>query len=340
MSPDPERLSPSADGPGYRGRCWVVTDGIPGLENQCLGLAEAIGAKPTVKRVRIRPFWRLLMPKLWIRPFAALDPRGDPLQEPWPDLLIASGRITVALSVAIRRAAQGRTFTVQIQSPAVWLDQFDLIVAPAHDRLRGVNVVSTWGGLNRVTPARLAAAAAAIAPRIAALPRPRLAVLLGGPNKAYRFDPAFASTIGDRLARIARESGGSLLITPSRRTGADNVAAIRQRVAGVPADIWDGTGDNPYYGYLGAADAFIVTGDSVNMVSEAASTGKPVHVIDLPGPGSRKFSDFHARLRKAGITRSFDGSFTTWSYPPLDDVDAAARALKERLTAAGRWPGA
>lgn len=84
MSPDPERLSSSADGPDYRGRCWVVTDGIPGLENRCLGLAEAIGAKPTVKRVRIRPFWRLLMPKLSIRPFAALDPRGDPLPSPGP----------------------------------------------------------------------------------------------------------------------------------------------------------------------------------------------------------------------------------------------------------------
>lgn len=92
----------------------------------------------------------------------------------------------------------------------MWLDQFDLIVTADHDRLRRQRRQSPRGGLNRVTPARLAAAAAAIAPRIAALPRPRLAVLLGGPNKAYRFDPAFASTIGDRLARIARESGGSL----------------------------------------------------------------------------------------------------------------------------------
>lgn len=339
MSPTSEPAAFSPDEGGYRGRCWIVTDGIAGLENQCLGLAEAIGARPEIKRVRIRGLWRLLMPRLWMRPFAALDPRGDRLEPPWPDLLIASGRITVALSVAIRRAAKGRTFTVQIQSPAVWLDQFDLIVAPAHDRLDRANVVSTWGGLNRVTPARLALAAEAIAPRIAHLPRPRFAVLLGGPNKAYRFDPAFAATVGERLARIASESGGSLLVTPSRRTGAENIAAIRRSLAGLPAEIWDGTGDNPYYGYLGAADAVIVTGDSVNMVSEAATTGKPVHVIDLPGPGSRKFRDFHARLREAGITRAFDGSNTTWTYAPLNDVETAARALKERLMAAGRWPG-
>src|SRR3546814_3642619 len=34
---------------------------------------------------------------------------------------------------------------------------------------------------------------------------------------------------------------------------------------------------NPNFGILGLADHVIVTGDSVNMVSEAASTGKPVH---------------------------------------------------------------
>lgn len=339
MSPAHERSLPEGDDAAYRGRCWVVTDGIPGLENQCLGLAEALGARPQLKRVRIRRLWRYLMPRLWLRPFAALDPAGDPLTPPWPDLLIASGRVTVALSVAIRRASAGRTFTVQIQSPAVWLDQFDLIVAPAHDRLRGPNVVSTWGGLNRITPARLADAAKAIEAAIAHLPRPRFAVLLGGPNKVYRFDPAFAALAGDRLARIARESGGSLLVTPSRRTGDANMAEIRRCLAGVPAAIWDGAGDNPYYGYLGAADAIIVTGDSVNMVSEAATTGKPVHVIDLPGQGSRKFKAFHARLREAGITRSFDGTFATWDYVPLDDVHMAARALKERLIARGRWPG-
>jgi mitochondrial fission protein ELM1 len=340
MSHDLEPSALSGVAPAYRGRCWIVTPGVPGLENQCLGLAEALGAAPEVKRIKIRSPWRHLMPGLWLKPFAALDLRGDSLVPPWPDLLIASGRVTVALSVAIRRASQGKTFTVQIQSPAVWLDRFDLIIAPAHDRLEGANIVSTTGGLHRVTPERLAAAAATIAPGLAHLPRPRFAVLLGGPNKAYRFEPDFAAELGMRLSRIASETGGSLLITPSRRTGAANVMAIRQAVADAKSTIWNGRGTNPYYGYLGAADAIIVTADSVNMVSEATTTGKPVFVIDLPGPGSRKFRAFHAGLREAGLTRPFDGSFASWTYAPLNDVQRAADALRARLIAAGRWPGA
>lgn len=339
MSPIPEKIVAAPDQPAYAGRCWVMTDGTPGLENQCLGLAEAIGARPEVKRIRVRAPWRRLMPRLWLRPFSAVDPRGDALAPPWPDLLIASGRITVALAVAIRRASRGQTFTVQIQSPVAWRDVFDLIVAPAHDRLAGANVVSTRGGLNRITAARLAAAAKGIEARLAPLPAPRIAVALGGANKAYRFDPAFAAELGEGLGRMARACGGSLLITASRRTGKASLAQLRRGLGGVPAEIWEGLGENPYYGYLGAAAAIVVTGDSVNMVSEAATTGKPVFVVDLPGPGKRKFREFHRHLRDAGITRAFDGRLESWSYTPLDDVRAAAAALKARLGAKGRWPG-
>src|SRR3546814_5078500 len=91
------------------------------------------------------------------------------------------------------------------------------------------------------------------------------------------------------------------MITPSRRTGARNEEILRRGLAGLPAEIWDGSGENPYFGILGLADHVIVTGDSVNMVSEAASTGKPVHVVHLPNShlrgSSAKFTRFHEALR-------------------------------------------
>jgi mitochondrial fission protein ELM1 len=98
----------------------------------------------------------------------------------------------------------------------------------------------------------------------------------------------------------------------------------------VPAVFWDGRGDNPYLGYLGLADALIVTVDSVTMISEAAATGKPVHVAELEG-GSAKFRRFHAGMREGGITRPFAGRIEDWSYPPLDETGRVAAEVKRRL---------
>jgi mitochondrial fission protein ELM1 len=104
-------------------------------------------------------------------------------------------------------------------------------------------------------------------------------------------------------------------------------AQLRAKLAGVPGQVWGGSGDNPYFAYLAAADAVLVTADSVSMVSEAAATGKPVHIIDLPG-GDAKFARFHAGMREAGVTRPFAGTIETWSYRPPDDTVRAGAALR------------
>jgi hypothetical protein len=291
------------------------------MENQCLGLAEALGLNPAVKRLAPRAPWRWLPPHLWLSPLDAVEG----LAPPWPDLLIATGRQTVAPALAIK-ARSPATFAVQIQDPVFGRGKFDLIAAPEHDRLRGSNVIATLGALHRVTPARLAEAAAQFRPMLAALPRPLTAVLLGGNNKQYRLTEDCARTLAAGLARLP----GGLAITPSRRTGDQAMGIIRAALAGRPAVIWDGAGDNPYFGFLGLADAIVATGDSVSMVSEACSTGKPVYVFDLEG-GSRKFARFHQALRERGITRRFDGRLESWSYSPLDDTGRVAAEVRRRL---------
>ncbi|HET8727389.1 MAG TPA: ELM1/GtrOC1 family putative glycosyltransferase, partial [Alphaproteobacteria bacterium] len=136
--------------------------------------------------------------------------------------------------------------------------------------------------------------------------------------------------VAEVLSNLARERGLGLMVTPSRRTGADNEAILRARLDGLPAEIWDGTGENPYFAYLGLADAIIVTADSVNMVCEAASTGKPVYVIELEGE-SAKFDAFHESMRRAGITRPFDGRLDDWSYQPLCETERAAAEVWRRM---------
>lgn len=308
---------------------WALHDGKIGMANQVLGLAEAVGLPFLEKRLAVRAPWRHLAPSLWLRPLAALGPEGDRLAPPWPDLIIACGRNSVAPSLATKRASRGRTLWVHIQDPRFARGKADLLVVPVHDPARGGNVLTTLGAVHRVTPARLATEAQRFAQAFAALPRPRVAVLLGGDNRVYHYTSEQFAAFAEQLAGLAR-GGVGLMVTPSRRTGAAVKALLHKRLAGLPARIWDGSGENPYFGMLGLADAVIVTADSVSMVSEAAATGKPVHVVPLQG-GSAKFARFHAAMERAGITRPFRGAIEAWRYAPPDDNARAGAAIRDLL---------
>ncbi len=170
-----------------------------------------------------------------------------------------------------------------------------------HDNFEGPDVVTTFGAVHSVTGARLAEAAKRFAPRVEPLPHPRIAVLLGGESAAFSFPPELAATFGATLARLAHEHGGSLLVTPSRRTRADSLAALSAAANDVPHLVWDGTGDNPYFAFLALCDAIVITEDSVNMVTEAAGTGKPVYVQQLKGSSTR-LGRFHQLMRERGAT--------------------------------------
>ena len=110
--------------------CWVVTDGKAGMESQCVGLAEALGLNPIVKRVSLRAPWRQLTPYVRFGGRAQFAPASDPLAPPWPDLFIATGRQSVAASVLVRKLSGGRTKTVQLQNPVIAPSHFDLVVVP------------------------------------------------------------------------------------------------------------------------------------------------------------------------------------------------------------------
>ncbi len=310
--------------------CWVVTDGKAGMESQCVGLAEALGLMPVVKRVRLRSPWRQLTPYLRLGGRVQFTGDSDSLDAPWPDLLIATGRHSVAASILVKKLSGGKTRNVQLQNPVIAAGHFDLVVVPRHDELHGDNIISTRGALHRITPELLRRGADRLEPEIAHLARPYVSVLIGGSNAAYRLGPAEMTKLSRQLASVARDRKASLLVTPSRRTDEECLAILKAELAAVPHYLWDGRGENPYFGLLGLADFIVVTSDSVNMVSESASTGKPVYVVDLPG-GSAKFTRFHRALRAEGVTRSFVGKLEPYSYAPLDDVGAVAARVQALL---------
>lgn len=310
--------------------CWAVSEGHAGMEIQAVALARALGLEPEVKRVKIRKPWRLIPPRFLPLPLAGVDAAGDALAPPWPDVIITCGRQVVGPAAAIRRQNRAKTFAVHIQDPKVPFGWFDVIVAPEHDQISGDNVITGRGGINGITPERLAEAAKSFAPLYAHLPRPLIGVIVGGSNRVYEMTGTVVERLGGQLAELAKANGAGLAVTPSRRTGAENEAVLRRALADTPAEIWDGKSDNPYFGILALADAFIVTCDSVNMVSEAATTGKPVHVVELEG-GSAKFRRFHDSLQKDGITRPFKGALECWDYPALNETVRIAGEIRKRM---------
>jgi mitochondrial fission protein ELM1 len=315
---------------GHTPIVWAVHDGKIGMANQVLGLAEAVGYPVVEKAVALRSPWRHLASPLWIHPMAALAPEGARLEPPWPDLLIACGRGVTALALAVKRMSRGRTLWVQVQDPRFARRHVDLMVVPQHDPARGENVLLTLGAVHRVRPALLDAGRARFTPLFAGLQRPLVGVLIGGSNRVYRLTPAVAASLGQQLAALAAQGFG-IAITPSRRSGELALKALAEPLRGVPHYFWNGSGENPYLGLLAHADALVVTGDSVNMVSEAAATGKPVHLVSLEG-GSAKFRRFHDLFRRTGIARAFTGTIERWSYPPPNDTERAAAEIRRRMS--------
>ncbi len=305
-------------------RAWILTEDYAGLRAQAQGLAETAGLDPELRTLRARGLWRRLPPEWWPRPLAAIEP--DAVAPPLPELLLGCGGKSAAVLAALR----GRTRTVIVQHPRRDPRQFDLVVAARHDLLRGPNVIVTRTALHRATPERLAAAAAIWAPRLAHLPRPLVAVLVGGANGRFRLDLPHGEAFAGQLAAMMRADRVGLALTPSRRTDPAVTRALEAALRPLGGFVWDMAGDNPYFGLLALADAIVVTGDSVSMMSEAVATHAPVLLQRLPGRSAR-IARFLDSLVDDGRVRPYEGRLALWDAAPLDDTPMAAAEMRRRL---------
>ena len=316
-------------------RCsaWLITDGKIGMDVQARGVADALGVKAEMKHVAPTGVHRLLSPWLPPSPSEKIG-RGGALSSPWPDLVIATGRLSIPYLRAVRRAAGPATFSVILQDPKTGLGSADLIWVPEHDKLRGPNTITTPTAPHSFTAARFAELRANVVPEIAALPSPKVAVILGGSTSDFPYSNDCHRRLAQALSAIAG-LGASFLITPSRRTHPDLIAAVDTATATAPRILWSGDGPNPYPDFLAHADVLIVTADSVNMTSEAASTGRPVYSF-MPAGGSPKFNRFHQSMMQSGATRPFPEKFDrieTWTYQPLEAGEVIAAEIERRFAA-------
>jgi len=277
-----------------------------------------------VKRIALRQPWKSLSPHLGFEQSFSFSPAlSAPPESKWPDLVIASGRKSIAASRYIKKMSGGKCFIVQLQDPRIDPSQFDLVAVPHHDPTRGANVIVTDGAPNRVTPERLEAAKADF-PQLGIASSPRVAVLIGGSSKAYTMN----ETITNTLAAQLRDLDTNLMVTSSRRTGAKNEAILRTALPN--AYFYDGNGENPYFAMLAYADFILVTADSASMISDACSTGKPVYMIKLEG-GHPRIDRLHNHFIDKGVLRVFEGNLEAYTYKPLRDAVTIAQAIEERM---------
>lgn len=314
--------------------CWILSDGTAGMEAQARGLADAMGLPYQLKAIRPSRLSRAMPTLARLPGIPAVAGGGDRLDPPYPAISISCGKRHAGAAIALKRISGDRVFTIHIQDPRIAPRLFDVLVIPEHDPTRAANVITTTGSLNRIGQALLDAEAAVFASQVSQLPTPCVAVNIGGDTREYRVGRDRAESVSKALASFADRHGCGLLITTSRRTGPEFMAALTRLADRPDTIVWTGDGSNPYLGFLGLADAIVVTSDSINMVSEACSTGKPVYILPI-GDAPKRRAAFLDHVRAAGLARPFDGSLESWSYEPLRETERVADMLIARLKASG-----
>ena len=333
LAPAPEALT-----------VWAVSDGRPSVDDQVMGLAEAVArlAPAHIERKVVRwknksfgrrPTW------MQFEPHTKLAADADPIEGPWPDLWIAAGRATLPFSLRVKRWSEGHSFVVQAQDPRWSPNRFDAVIPPRHDRVRGKNVIEITGAAHRVTPRALKRAYDHAFETFESLPRPRVGVFVGGGARRFDVSEDRARKLAAEIALAVETEGGSVMLAFAPQTPEPARDIISARLGALPSVIWDGSGEDPRLGFLAAADYVLVSEDQLGVASEAAVTGAPVFVLKIDGydAGRRRF---HEELEKLDVARPFGGQLYRWAYEPLSETDRAAARILRRLRDRENTPAA
>lgn len=331
----PERLNrplrPSAD---EIAPVWVLDDPYVGTSGQAIGIAERLG----VPHLRVPLGWN------WTARLASLTPHGSlrglatganpawPFTAPQgPALAISAGSRSEAVALWLRARFGSRIVHCMTPHWGLRGSAFDLLVASQHDRpLVRANVLPVLGVVHRLSPLALSQARVAWAGRLAHMPRPIVTLLVGG-GAGSELRPGIAHALGRQVAQMASAAGGSVLATTSRSTGGDATEALASSLA-VSMNLlyrWGEPGENPYDGFLALADAIVVTGDSVSMISEACGAEAPVFIASRSS--SPRHRRLHRTLYEARQARPLDDALSPWPRAPLDEAGRVAAEVRGRM---------
>lgn len=312
---------------------WVLLDSRTGSVGQARGVIQQLNPENYDISEKILEYTKLSGLPNFLRgkTLIGLSPNSKKqISAPFPDMVLSTSRRTVPVARFIKKQNRA-TKLIQIMHPGrTGLKEFDLVLVPEHDKnkVSYPNIKYIVGAPHRMTPKTLAEAEKTWTPRFSDLPKPLTAVIVGGAIKNKEFSLENAAELGKKIKELKQKTGGSILITTSRRTGAKAEKVIMDSLAGIPAYtfLWGDKKENPYAGYLACADNIVVTGDSVSMCCEACGTGKPVFVFTGRHWLTRKHIRFIASLYKNGYAAALKGY--NLNFKPKARLNAAVDAAK------------
>jgi len=303
----------------------LLTEGMHGMISQVEGLAKALDLDFIHEKIELNNFWELIPPKITpIQKFVFKNNFENKF-----DIVISCGRKSVIPSIYLKQKFKNKIMNIHIQDPKVSLDNFDFIVAPEHDSLKGKNVLTTKGAIHYLRNRELSENENYLKPQIN---KEKLATLIvGGPNKYYDYNDKTIDEIFLKIKDNFINNGYQLIFIPSMRTP-QNVINKAVNYFGENQIIITNVDKKAYLSSLKLADHIVVTCDSTSMISEAAMTGKPIYVAQMPAiKKNNRFKIFFELFKSLNIIKDLENSVDKWSYEKLNETDKISSYIKEQL---------
>jgi len=309
-------------------KALLLTEGYHGMISQVEGLAKALNADFQHKIVRLNWLWNYIPPKLSPVSSLILKDKQYIAENEKFDLIISCGRKSVIPSIFFKRKDK-KIFTIHIQDPKVSFSNFDLIVAPEHDKLKGENIIASKGAIHYITKSEIEKAKPYLIDKIQN--KKIVSLILGGPNKYYSFS-------NEELTKIFREvksnfisHGYKAIIIPSMRTPKRIIdLAINEFL--IDGFVVNSVDKQAYLSSLAIADCIVVTCDSTSMISEAATSVKPIFVAHMqPKRNNYRFKKFYQLFRELGVTKNLGEKVENWTYNSFNEAERIAAIINSRL---------
>ena len=309
-------------------KALLLTQGMHGMISQVEGMAKALNTEYSHKIVRLSFPWNLVPPKFTPISEITLKDKTYLTESEVPNLIISCGRKSVIPSILLKKK-NPKIFTIHIQDPKVSFKNFDAIIAPEHDNLSGDNVYSSKGAIHYITESEIKKAEPYLTNKIKS--QKLVSLILGGPNKYYSFNKDQLIEIFNEIKSKFISKGYKVIVIPSMRTPKISIELATKEL-GASGYVVNSVDKQAYLSALALADNVIVTCDSISMISEAATSGKPIFVAHMkPKRNNYRFKRFFQIFREMGIIRNLGEKVDKWTYNHFNEAERIAPLIQSKL---------
>jgi len=309
-------------------KALLLTQGMHGMISQVEGMAKALNTEYSHKIVRLSFPWNLVPPKFTPISEIILRDKTYLNESEMPDLIISCGRKSVIPSILLKKK-NPKIFTIHIQDPKVSFKNFDAIIAPEHDNLSGDNVYSSKGAIHYITESEIKKAEPYLTNKIKS--QKLVSLILGGPNKYYSFNKDQLIEIFNEIKSKFISNGYKVIVIPSMRTPKISIELATKELS-ASGYVINSVDKQAYLSALALVDYVVVTCDSTSMISEAATSGKPIFVAHMkPKKNNYRFKKFYRLFNEMGITRDLGDQIESWTYNKFNEAERIATIINSKL---------